>query len=306
MLGICYRYHHVGVGSSQVGSMAGCRRLAAALLTVGWLPSPELGSCATSPVHSPAPLAQSTEPAGDQPVERHDRNSQLAHVQLLQKARAGGISLYFLGDSITRRWGAADAQYAQLYANWTRNFFGWNAANFGWGGDETQNILWRLTNGELDGVNPKVIVLLAGTNNLTAPALHGDDSAKESSVIRGIAAILAVCRQKAPQATIVLMGVTPRNDDMALVPVINRINSAIARFADGGTIRYLNINDRLADHEGKLHDGMVNKDGLHLAVKGYQVWAEALRPVLTELLGPPAKQDTAPPPTGDPSQLPAH
>src|SRR5258708_5376914 len=100
----------------------------------------------------------------DQPAPRTDRNSQLAHEQLLAKARQGGIDIYFEGDSITRRWGAID--YPQLLENWNRNFYGWNAADFGWGADRIENILWRVENGELEGVNPKVIVLLAGTNNV--------------------------------------------------------------------------------------------------------------------------------------------
>src|SRR4051812_34225953 len=100
----------------------------------------------------------------DQPVARTDSNSELAHEALLRKAKSGRIDVYFEGDSITRRWGATD--YPQFLEHWKQNFFGWNAADFGWGGDTTQNILWRLQNGELDGVKPKVIVLLAGTNNV--------------------------------------------------------------------------------------------------------------------------------------------
>ena len=103
---------------------------------------------------------------GHDAIPRGDENSRIAHEQLLQKTRQGGIDLYFLGDSITRRWGCSDAQYKPLLENWRKNFYGWNAADFGWGGDTTQNILWRITHGELDGVNPKVIVLQAGTNNL--------------------------------------------------------------------------------------------------------------------------------------------
>jgi lysophospholipase L1-like esterase len=85
------------------------------------------------------------------------------------------------------------------------------------------------------------------------------------------------------------------------MPIINQINDNIARFANGKKIKYLNINDRLADKDGKLFEGMANRDGLHLDIKGYQVWADALKPIFTELLGPPAKEDHAPPPTGDPS-----
>ena len=75
---------------------------------------------------------------------RTDDNSMLAHQQFIAKAKAGGIDLYFVGDSITRRWGTSDDEYREMLANWNENFFGWNAANFGWGGDTTQNILWRL------------------------------------------------------------------------------------------------------------------------------------------------------------------
>ena len=112
-------------------------------------------------------MAQQNEPA-DKPVQRADKNSNIAHEQLLEKAKKGGIDVYFLGDSITRRWGTSDEKYKSFLENWQQNFFGWNAANFGWGGDTTQNILWRLENGELDNVNPKAIVLLAGTNNASS------------------------------------------------------------------------------------------------------------------------------------------
>jgi hypothetical protein len=100
----------------------------------------------------------------EKPAPRTDRNSQIAHEQLLEKAKKGRIDVYFLGDSITRRWGATD--YPEFLANWNTNFFGWNAANFGWGADLIENVLWRMENGELDEVNPKVIIVLAGINNV--------------------------------------------------------------------------------------------------------------------------------------------
>jgi lysophospholipase L1-like esterase len=237
--------------------------------------------------------------AADQPAPRADSNSQIAHTQLLEKARKGGIDIYFEGDSITRRWGTADLSYQQNLANWNSNFFGWNAADFGWGADLIQNILWRLENGELDGVNPKIIVVLAGINNIGNRA---PDEAKIADVTRGIKAILDVCRMKAPDATIVLTAIFPRNDNMAVIPGINRINQNIAQYADGKKIRFLNVNDKLADKDGRLFDGMMNAgDKLHPTVKGYQVWADGLKPIFTELLGPPAHTDHAPPPTGDPS-----
>src|SRR3954470_5756373 len=239
-------------------------------------------------------------PAADQPVARTDSNSQLAHEQLLKKARTSRIDVYFEGDSITRRWGASD--YPQFLENWNKNFFGWNAADFGWGGDTTQNILSRLQNGELDGVNPKVIVLLAGTNNVgSRPPPPGGEDAKALDVTNGIKAILDMMQSKAPDATIILTAIFPRNDNPAVMPTIDRINANLEKLADGKRVRFLNVNDKLAGKDGKLLEGMMNPDKLHPALKGYQVWADGLKPILTELLGPPAKEDHAPAPTGDPS-----
>jgi lysophospholipase L1-like esterase len=238
--------------------------------------------------------AQLTAPA-DQPLARTDRNSQIAHEQLLEKTRQGKIDVYFVGDSITRRWGATD--YPDFLSNWKENFHGWNAANFGWGADHTQHILWRLENGELDRVNPKVIVILAGTNNVGREP--GDD-AKVTSITKGIRAIVDACRKKAPRATIILMAIFPRNDGVGVMPTINEINERLANFADGKRIRFLNINDKLADKNGVLFEGL-SVDKLHLSLKGYQIWADALKPIFREVLGPSASRDQAPPPTGDPS-----
>src|SRR5215212_8491712 len=133
-------------------------------------------------------FAQTAAPA-DQPLPRTDRNSQVAHEQLLEKARQGGIDVYFVGDSITRRWGATD--YPDFLANWKASFSGWNAGDFGWGADSTQHILWRLQHGELDGVDPKVIVILAGTNNVgNTPAPPGQGAAKVADVTNGVKAIV--------------------------------------------------------------------------------------------------------------------
>jgi lysophospholipase L1-like esterase len=249
-------------------------------------------------VQSPAREAAS-EQAPDRPAPRTDQNSLTAHAQLLEKAKLGRIDAYFLGDSIVRRWGALD--YPELLANWKENFHGWNAGNFGWGADRTQNILWRLENGELDGVNPKVIVLLAGTNNVGS---QPRDEQASAGIARGIKAIVELCQRKAPQATIILTAIFPRNDNMAVLPAIDRINRDLAAFADGRRVRFLDITDRLADTHGVLVPGVLNeRDKLHPTLKGYQIWADALKPMLRELLGPPAATDLAPPPTGDPSAV---
>lgn len=260
----------------------------------------QAGPTAQAPPGSGPSAPRAARPAdgpADHAAPRADQNSMEAHAQLLQKARQGRIDIYFAGDSIVRRWGATD--YPDLLANWKENFYGWNAADFGWGADRTQNILWRLQNGELDGVSPKVIVLLAGTNNVGA---QPGDEATVADIARGVKAIVDLCRLKAPAATIILTAIFPRNDNLAVMPTINAINSRLALLADGTRVRFLNINDRLAGQDGRLVEGVMHaRDQLHPTLKGYQIWADALKPIFRELLGPPAAIDLAPPPTGDPS-----
>jgi lysophospholipase L1-like esterase len=232
-----------------------------------------------------------------QPVPQANALFEAAHKMLLEKKTQGVIDVYFIGDSITRRWHSND--YPAHQKNWQANFHGWNAADFAWGGDSTQNALWRLKNGELDGVNPKVVVIMIGTNNIGKMPPQSDEFVED--VASGIQAIVDTVRKKAPDAKIVLMGITPRNDNgqTTAMPTINKINDRISGFADGKSIVYLNINRRLADEGGKLFEGMT-EDGLHLSNKGYQIWADALKPLLRDCLGPPAAVDKAPPPSGIP------
>jgi lysophospholipase L1-like esterase len=202
-------------------------------------------------------VSQATDPA-DRAVPRNDPNSQTAHAELVDKARRGRIDIYFVGDSITRRWGALD--YPELLANWRKNFHGWNAANFGWGADTTQNILWRLQ--ESWTVNPR-----SSTGGHQQVGTEPGGDAKVENIVRGIKAILDVCRVKAPNATLVLTGLFPRNDNPATWPEILRINARIARFADGAKIRYVDVNHKLAGRDGTLYDGMT-VDKLHPTIAG--------------------------------------
>ena len=139
--------------------------------------------------------------------------------------------------------------------------------------------------------------MLAGINNVgTVPG--GD--AKVENITRGLKVLVNICQQKAPNAVIILTALFPRNDNMAAIPTINRINDNLVKMADGKKIRYLNVNDKLAHKGGELFEG-ISKDKLHPSLKGYQIWSDGLKPIFTEILGAPAKTDHAPPPTGDPS-----
>ncbi len=228
-------------------------------------------------------------------TERDDANSRAAHQQLLEKTKQGTIDVYFQGDSITRRWGATD--YPDLLEHWNDHFRGWNAANFAWGGDNTHHILWRMRNGELEGVSPKVIVLQAGTNNL--PWQGPATEAQIDDVVSGVRAIIAEFTKRFPDATIIVTGLFPRSQNPKLATAIVTINDRIKRLTDGKRIRFININQDLTDATGELLPG-VTSDGLHLQKPGYDVWAAALKPIFFEVLGPPAASDRSPAPTGDP------
>jgi lysophospholipase L1-like esterase len=231
------------------------------------------------------------------PERRTDPNSVQAHEDLLAKAGGGRIDAYFLGDSITRRWGCADPGYAPFLAHWRSRFSGWNAGNFGWGGDTLANILWRIRHGELEEVDPKVIVLMGGTNDVGAAP---DDPTTPGRVWAGLRAVLRECRTQAPKARIILMGILPRADSMAAADAVRRVNSAMPELAQDFEAHFVDLTGALCNEAGEIRPGMLDPDLLHAALPVYEAWADAIEPILLAALGPPAEVDLAPPPTADP------
>lgn len=290
-----YGFRAMCLARTSAGFLAGLLAVAAAIVVPAACCRPVV---AAEPQAGQAIAARFADARDEhQPIQRTDPNSVTVHKQLLAKTKQGTIDVYFEGDSITRRWGATD--YPKYLEHWNENFHGWNAANFAWGGDNTHNILWRLRNGELNGVHPKVIVLQAGTNNL--PWQGPVHDATVDDVVTGVKAIIAEFKSRVPDATIILTGVFARPQNQDAAPAIVEINKQLAALADGQEIRFVNINDKLVDQDGKSLPGVYSDEGLHLAVPGYEAWANALKPILTQVLGPPAAEDDAPPPTGDPS-----
>ena len=174
------------------------------------------------------------------------------------------MDLLFLGDSIT------DGSAGGGKAVWEKNYAPLKAANFGIGGDQTQHVLWRIQNGELDGIKPKVAVLMIGTNNL------GGNTDEE--IADGIKAIVAELHKQTPETKLLLLGVFPRgikaNDSNRAR--IKNINSIIAKLDDGGkTVKYLDIGDKFLEADGTLPKSIM-PDALHPNGKGYEIWAEAI------------------------------
>jgi lysophospholipase L1-like esterase len=198
------------------------------------------------------------------------------HQGFVTQAKQGNIDVLFLGDSITDAWSKAGLPV------WTERFAPLKAANFGVSGDRTQHLLWRLRNGELQGMKPKVVVVLIGTNNIGQ--VNGPEA--PASAIAGIQAIVAEVRAKLPQSRILLLAVFPRGEkpDHPLRAKVKEINDAIAKLDDGGrSVTFLDIAGAFLEADGSLTKEVM-PDFLHLSPKGYERWANAIREPLANLL----------------------
>jgi len=193
------------------------------------------------------------------------------HKQFLAIAKKGGVDVLFLGDSITHGWEGQKA--------WKKHFEPLKAANFGIGGDQTGHVLWRLTEGkELEGISPKVVVLMIGTNN------SGRDSAGQ--IAAGIKLIVKTIQEKSPTTKVLLLGIFPRGEKAgtAIRKKLANVNDIVAKLDDGGkTVKYLDIGTKFTEEDGSLSKSIM-PDYLHLSARGYEIWAEAITPTLSEML----------------------
>lgn len=189
------------------------------------------------------------------------------------RLKQGNVQLLMLGDSITERWESAGRKL------WDKLYEPMGAVNLGYGGDQTQHLLWRLQNGELDGIHPKAAVVMIGTNNT---GLRVEDPARTAA---GVRAILDELRTRQPQMKILLLGVFPRdaNPDGEMRKINNTINKTIAAYADHKHIFYLDIGDKFLDGEGRL-SAEIMPDYLHPNERGYQIWAKAMAPMLAKIM----------------------
>jgi lysophospholipase L1-like esterase/photosystem II stability/assembly factor-like uncharacterized protein len=190
-----------------------------------------------------------------------------------ERTKLGGIDVVFLGDSITQGWGGEGK------ATWEQTFAPLKAVNYGIGGDSTRQVLWRIDHGILDGISPKLVVLLIGTNNL-----YGDFNAgTDDEIADGVKAVVARVREKQPKAKVLLLGLLPRQNEF-FCGRIKTINARIAKLDDGKTVRYLDMGPSFQESFGKVKPDLYVKDQLHLAAPGYAVWAKTMQPLLSGML----------------------
>ena len=228
------------------------------------------------PKQAPRPQPSATEPVIQRGTDRR-------HQQFLEIAKKGDIDVLFLGDSITDNWRTTAPAHAGKDV-WDKTFEPLKAANFGIGADRTQNVLWRVQNGELEGFKAKVIVLLLGTNNISAGQSIRNTN---DQVLAGMKLVIGEIRSRQPQAKLILMGIFPRGrkaDDPFRQP-IKDINAELAKYDDGKNIFFTDIGDKFLAPDGSIpEDVMPDQPALHPNAKGYQIWADGISGKVKELL----------------------
>jgi beta-glucosidase len=186
-----------------------------------------------------------------------------------------------MGDSITDFWRNAGREGvvnppSAGKAVFDKYFGGMKVANFGISGDTTQGVLYRLRDGEGQGFSPKAIMLMIGTNN--------GNSASSAEIAEGVGAVVLEMRKDFPDAKILLLGIFPRaNPGDAIRKTVLGVNPIIAKLHDGKHVFYLDIGEKFLAADGTIPDDIM-PDKLHPGEKGYEIWAEAVKEPLAELM----------------------
>ena len=202
------------------------------------------------------------------------------HAEILAIKDKVNPDYVLIGDSITHLWaGEPHEPKGNRGTDSWKAIFGDHALNLGFGWDRTQNVLWRIQNGELDGLHPKAVVIHIGTNNLS-----GTGNARASTpaeIAEAIGLIVTRVQEKCPQAKIILMAVFPRGEKPSDShrSKIAAINKLIAPLGSKPGVTFLDITTKLTNPDGTISRDMMG-DFLHPAARGYAVWAEALREFL--------------------------
>jgi lysophospholipase L1-like esterase len=239
---------------------------------------------AQTPAAAPTPVAapMAVDASAPLPKTGNARFFQL-HESFLARARSAAIGVLFLGDSITEGWRKAPHI-------WEHCFGKYEPANFGIGGDQTQHVIWRIENGEFEGINPKVVVLMIGTNN------SGQHTGAEIAAANR--KIVELVRSKLPEAKILLHAIFPRGprknregvityesilDAQKRMAAISIANVELAKLDDGQMVRFVDINARFLGNDGTIPN-IIMPDQLHPNAAGYQLWAEAIEAPLAEMM----------------------
>jgi lysophospholipase L1-like esterase len=209
------------------------------------------------------------------------------HEAKLEELQSRRVDLIFLGDSITQDYEVSGPPEWRDFAPVWEHFYGTrNAVNLGFNGDATSHLLWRIENGEVDGISPKVAVILIGANNLGR--LHWP----AADTVAGIDAIITQLHRRLPRTRLLLLGVLPSERSAWASETTVAINRALAaRYGRGGGVTYLDVG-RVFIRNGHLDtslffDPLLSPPAapLHPTAEGQAMMAAAIEPVLAKLLG---------------------
>lgn len=196
------------------------------------------------------------------------------HEACVELTKKGGHELIFIGDSITQGWEGSGKE------TWNKYYGNRKAANFGFSGDRTEHVLWRMENGEITGLHPKVAVMMIGTNNI------GHSSSDAPATAIGVREIVSRLRKAMPSTKILLLGIFPRSFSANDAPRMNvaAATEAFKSVADDKSVYFLDIGRHFTYSNGDMMRGLM-PDLLHPNANGYQIWAKAMEPTLQKLLG---------------------
>lgn len=193
--------------------------------------------------------------------------------KIAERKAMGQVDLLMIGDSITHQWEDVGRPVWDEYYGERR------ALNLGFSGDRTEHVIWRLQNGEVDGIQPKLAVLMIGTNNTG----HREESAEHTA--SGIQRVISELRLRLPETKILLLGIFPRGatKDDSLRLRNDAINGLIAGFADEEHVWYQDLSKAFLERDGTL-PRKVMPDLLHPELNGYRRWAEAMEKTIEKLM----------------------
>lgn len=212
------------------------------------------------------------------PTQRPEPGWNARHARFNEISKEGKAELVFLGDSITQGWEGAGKE------SWAKHWAPLNAVGFGIGGDRTEHVLWRLENGNFAGLKPKAVVLMIGTNNTGHQGRDGYLSPADQTA-EGIKSIINKLQQLTPDTKILLLAIFPRGADATdkFRQQNEATNAIIKGFADDKKVFFMDIGDKFLSPDGTLAPEIM-PDKLHLSPAGYEIWSNAIKDKVNELL----------------------
>ena len=223
------------------------------------------------------PLPDTVVPAIDEaPTKAHSYNWMERHQAVVDRVKQGNVDLILVGDSITHMWGGVPQPGGPGQPLWDKYFGSRNAVNLGFGWDRTQHVLWRLDNGEIDGIQPKLAVVMIGTNNM------GVNTSED--IAEGVKAIVDRIHHKLRRTKILLLGIFPRDPkpDSQTRQQVADVNKLISKLGRQRGVTFLDLSSVFLNSDGTISPEIMG-DYLHPTPKGYVMWAQAMEPTLAKL-----------------------